>query len=399
MQDLMGAMMSPYATPSQQQYAKEQLAILQAPPTPQMQTYKDDAGSVWQKDPSTGKLTIVQDNSKAEKSKWGIIGEDQYGNKQYGFVDPSTGKVTPYAAQQGQPGQPDATTTDPNLHGADYMATLPPPMQTQVQAIIEGRAAYPTGTLLKSPQWQRIAEAVTRVDPTFEAGNATARVKARVEFETGAQNSPGSQIQAGNTAIDHLALLTGAADKLPSTSGSEFGPIGSYVTGKAGEMTTAGQAATAKYNAEVGNFAKEMVRYLTGGEGTVADRQGIMNSLSATLTPEARKAVINGYVDQMNEKKGELQARWHNAMGPMVPDFATLSPQAQRSLGTISQWSDPTGAAAPTGGQPAAAGPSPASSGVAGPGVAAGAPQVGFQKGGYTFKGGNPADPASWGKN
>jgi Phage tail lysozyme len=377
---LMAVMQNPYASPAQQQMAA---AMLQKTMQPKMQTSLDSSGSVWQTNPATGELSLKQDNSKdttdaqnyetakttgfqgtfldyqkassqankSETAKFGVIGEDQFGNKRYGFANPETGTVSPYdnGAQGG------GAAGDPNMRGADFMNTLDPGTKSQVQAIIEGRAPYPTGMFLKTGLGQRIAQAVTQADPTFESGNATARVKARTEFETGAQNSPGSQIQAGNTAIDHLALLTKAADNLPSAN-SPGGVIGSYISGTVGKLTTAGQASTAKYNAETANFAKEMVRYLTGGEGTIADRAGIMETLSPTLTTEARKQVISGYVDQMSEKKVELQSRWHNAMGPMVPDFPTLSAPAQRSLGTISQWASPQTQGADAGGaQPASA--------------------------------------------
>ena len=161
--------------------------------------------------------------------KWTVLGEDQFGNKVYGYPPaPGAAPSAPSAAAPSAaapvvgapaavaPGAPPAP--DPaellNLHGADFLAKLDPGTAAQVKAIIEGRAPYPTGMLLKTPYGQRLAQYVTQADPTFEQGNATARVAARKDFETGGPNGVAGTITAGNTAIQHLGQLSDIVEKL-----------------------------------------------------------------------------------------------------------------------------------------------------------------------------------------
>ena len=388
----MGVMMSAYATPTQQQYAKEQLAALSTN-TQQMQTFKDDAGSVWQKNPATGEMKILQDNSKAEKSKWGIIGEDQYGGKQYGFVDPSTGKVTPYSGP-GQPGQPGgAPTVDPNVHGAEFMSTLDPAIRPQVQGIIDGRIQYPTGMFLRTPQGQKIAQSVTQADPTFNASDVQARWKANNEFSTGGPNSPAGAITAGNTAILHLGELSDAGENL---NNGQF-PMLNSIENAFGTQT--GGSKVTNFQNIADRFNEEATKFYRGIGGSEADIARGMINLNPNMSPDQMRQAIKLQAGLMKDKIGELQTRWHNVMGPNAPDRPITSPEAQSTLDKINQRAATGAPPSPGVAGPGVATGAPAGPGVAGPGVAAGAPQVGFQKGGYTFKGGNPADPASWGKN
>lgn len=56
-------------------------------------------GTIVSTDPRTGDVKPVYQG--ATKPNFGVIGEDPYGNKTYGFIDPAKGKVTPYQQTEG----------------------------------------------------------------------------------------------------------------------------------------------------------------------------------------------------------------------------------------------------------------------------------------------------------
>ena len=232
-QKLLAVISSPYSTPAQQQIAT---ALLQSAMKQDQYSapYKDQFGNVVQR-AANGELKVINAAEKPESDLWQatpdgmmynkktgevkqgtsggkpfLMGEDRYGGKIYGTM--KNGVPTPL---QQQPDQGAASApANPNLHGEEFLQTLDPGMAGQVRSIIEGRTPYPTGMLLKTPYGERLSTYVTQADPTFEAGNATARVAARKEFLSGGPSSPAGVITAGNTALQHLGDLSDAAEQL-----------------------------------------------------------------------------------------------------------------------------------------------------------------------------------------
>jgi hypothetical protein len=261
-----------------------------------------------------------------ESTKFSVIGEDQFGNKQYGFVDPTTGKVTPY---QGGAGAAPAQNFD--LHGEAYIATLDPRMASQVRAILEGRAPYPTGMLLKTPYGQQLAAAVTQADPTFESGNATARVKVRNEFLAGGPSSPAARVTAGNNAINHMDEANYYAQQLNDLGFDTLNAAANAATPGSSEIGKALKG----YNTAVNNFAGEIVKFNTGSEGALEDRREKAALFSQNLTAGERKNAMLSQLGILTSNMSSLQERWREGMGPLVPDFNVIHPDSLHAIERI----------------------------------------------------------------
>jgi hypothetical protein len=321
-------MQNPWLDPVSKQFAMQQL---QRAITPQMQTITDKDGSVWQKDPITGKLTLLQDNSKSETAKMQVIGEDQFGNKQYGIVS-SEGKVTPYTP----PAAAAQTAQSPlDLHGKEFIQTLDPRIQSQVTAIVEGRAPYPTGMLLKTPYGQQLAAYVTQADPSFESGNATARIAARKEFESGGPNSVAGTITAGNAAIQHLGELSDAAEKLNNTSIPMINSVANVFSAGAGHPQVT------NFNNIVARFGEEATKFYRGIGGSEADVQRDISNLNPNMSPDQLRGAIQTQVNLMRDKIQAIQTRWHTVMGPMVPDFPIVSDKTEGVINKVNGRNSP----------------------------------------------------------
>lgn len=260
-----------------------------------------------------------------------VVGEDQFGNKQYGTLDKRTGAVKPLtAAQAAQPQMGSAGVID--QHGADFMATLDPQIAGQVKAIIEGRVPYPTGLLLRTPYGQQLAAYVTQADPTFEAGNSTARMKVRNEFLAGGPSSPSEMITAGNTAIQHLGHLSDAAEALDNTWSPDWNGVANAAAQRVG-----GGTAVTQFNNILGKYVEEATKFYRGTGGTEADIQRDLGNLSPNMSPTQLHTALQTQVELLQSKINALQDRWKQGMGPLVSDFPIIQPDSQGALSKIAQ--------------------------------------------------------------
>lgn len=316
---------------------------------------------------------------------FGVIGEDAMGRKQYGFADKDKKTVTPVGPQAGAAPVPDNLA---ELHGPEYMAAIKaqdPKLANQVQAIIEGRAPYPTGMLLKTPYGQALAQHVTQADPSFESGNATARTKTRNEFMTGGVGSPAGQITAGNTALQHAGEMSDALERMKEGGGimRDLGnaglPVISYAANQLKNKSVQGTpegAALNDFMTAKNHFSEEVTKFYAGSAGSEAERTRALANLDAAKSlPELRSA-IKTEVNLMQGKVNALQDRWKNGMGPLVPEFPLIQPKSQEAIDRVIKRHEASTA-------PSAAAPRAA-------------PQPGTMQDGYRFKGGNPADKANW---
>lgn len=333
---------SPYASPATKQIAgvllSSQLSAIQKANDPM--TALDRQSKI---------LAIKKAQQDLDgQGKFAVIGEDNMGRKQYGFVDSTSGTVTPYAPQGNQP-TPDSDLS--SLHGEDFFTALnksDPAIATQVRAVVEGRAPYPTGMILKTPYGQRLAQMVTQADPSFETGNATSRVKVRNEFKAGGVGSPAGQISAGNTALQHAGEMSDALERMKSPdSEGVLGAVGesgipfmSYYANKLHNAAVQGTPEGKAYNdfmTAKNHFSEEVTKFYAGSAGSEAERARALANLDAAKSlPELRSA-IKTEANLMQGKVNALQERWRNGMGPLVPNFPLISKESQAAVDRIMQ--------------------------------------------------------------
>lgn len=304
--------------------------------------------------------------------------EHEFASSPQGIFDKSTGEI-----KKGT-----ATATDfGGLQGKDLLAAVQkqnPAVASQVTAIIEGRAPYPSGSRL-NPVQQQVKELVTQIDPTFEAGNSGARIKVRNEFNAGGPNSPAASITAGNTAIQHLGHLSDEAEKLGNFDTAIPGNNQLNAVVNAVKGSGAAGAHIANFDSIRNKYIEEATKFYRGTGGNEADLQRDIAALNSAQSPSQLRDVIKTQAELMQSKINALQERWKHGMGPLVEDFPIIHPESQSALDRINQRQ--LGKKV-DGGEAAASSPAAASSG----------PAVGTVSKGYRFKGGDPASQDSWEK-
>lgn len=294
------------------------------------------------------------------------LAPDQYGRPQYGTFNPQTGEIKPYAPPRSAGARPAAAAADvetdtapPNQPVAplppDQKATiaqLDPAVQGHVTAILQGRETMPkipAGGRV-NPITQMITQGVFAVNPNFDAANNITQVQTRKTYAPGPNNNaPGNLIQNGDTALDHLAELKDASDKLANYGSVVGGAVSGLAGMTGGRIGHDYSAARAELDTKAQIASAEAIKYLAGATGGgEAERDRLMQQFSSANPPDSRLAAINGLSQDILQKKIELQAGWRRSMGPNTPDFEVISPNSVQSvnklgLGTFQDWEEVLG--------------------------------------------------------
>ncbi len=225
-----------------------------------------------------------------------------------------------------------------------------------VKALAEYRIPLPSGLALRSPYWQRLLQMASQYDPSFDATQYNVRMGVRKDFTAG---TSARAVNSLNTVIGHIDTLKKRADELtPSWS-----PLYNRVRNIA--RTQGGSPVVKNFNTARDAVATELTRVFRGTGGSEKDIQAWKEQLDSAGSPEQLKGVINQSLDLVDSRIDALRSQYEKGMGrPM--DFSLLTPKALATL-----------------------------EGLRGRAVS-NAPAVGTVEDGYKFKGGDPANPASW---
>lgn len=303
-------------------------------------------------------LRAQTENAISDKNKFTVVGNDAMGQPQYGFVNPRTLEVKPFAHQAAA--QPDQAKQ--SLTGDDYLATLPPQVATQVRSISEGRLPVPSGFALKSPYWQQMMQHVSQFDPNFDAINYGARAKTRNDFTSGksAQN-----ITSFNTAIGHIDTLDKSIDKLGNTNVPMMNRVRNMLRG---QTDTKYQANLKEFSSAKQAVVDELTRAFRGTGGSVHDIKGWEETINAADSPAALHAATKQAVDLLNSRIESVADQYNRGMGTSKDPVELLSPKARDTLKRLNDGGSKSG------------------------------PRPGDVVDGYRFRGGHPGDPNSWEK-
>jgi hypothetical protein len=217
-----------------------------------------------------------------------------------------------------------------DVHGADYLKTLPPNIATQVQALADGRMQFPSGFALTKPFWQKMIGLVAQYDPTFNQSDYNARAKTRAAFTSGQE---GRNITSYNTAIGHLEQMDHAIDALGNTPFSWWNAPAQRIGQLTGDMHT--QAAIANFNTVKGAVTSEMVKSLRGSGGAEADIQYWMKRFDQADSPAALHAAVKEAASLLGSRIDALTDQYNTGMGTSNKTIPGLSPHSASALARL----------------------------------------------------------------
>jgi hypothetical protein len=263
------------------------------------------------------------------------------------------------------------------LAGNDFLGSLDAPTAAQVKGLAEGRLAFPAGKALQSPYWQKMINAVAQYDPSFDAVNYGARAKTRGDFVAG---KSADNIKSINTAIAHMGQLNDQLTDLHNTSSPTVNTVKNWLGTHTGNSSMQTRIAAAGATAE--GVAGEMAKVFRSTGMSEHEINAWREKFSSSTTPGQQKGTMQSAMHMLQGRMEALNDQYKTGMGTTAQPLDILTPQSKKVFSNLFGSSShdaptqtPQQQQAPKAAQP---------------------PAPGTAKGGYVFKGGNPADKANW---
>jgi hypothetical protein len=281
------------------------------------------------------------------------IGEDAFGTKEFGFVDPVAGRVyrldgSEVGAGGGAGGgglgggseflAKGVSQIDHGLVGENYLTQFSPEVQAAVRNYVNGES-MPTGNPRKGfTQAVKMIAQKYGQDIGFPADdtNYAERRKLRDQLASGAPNSLGGQLRSGKTAIEHLADVSDAAVDLQNSGGWGIAPLAHAVNLLRGQTTDqAGKIKALDDRSQ--HYGQEITKFYAGSPGGEAERQRFLTSIGSRNSPteladvlESEKRLIPGKMDTIED---DIRSRLGDAGLARYPISA--DPRMQKALARL----------------------------------------------------------------
>lgn len=276
-------------------------------PTYGFQTLPD--GTVLRTDPKSG---AVQPIYQSSKPTFGQIGEDEYGNKRYGFIDTAKSTATPFNPPP-IPGQTGGQQATPGVTGEEYLKTLPQGRAETVKAIAEGREPFPTGQIMRTPYGQWLQSALSQYKPGLTAQDYQTIKRTREKYTSGAA---ADEIKAINTAVGHASKMFDVSEKM---GGSDIAPgyVNPVIQGVKNNFPGVDpgfQESKKEYDALSETLATEVSKAINGGKPHVADKEHWRQVFSAADGPNQRRAAIKSAMEILEGRTTPLESGYSQGM-------------------------------------------------------------------------------------
>jgi hypothetical protein len=211
--------------------------------------------------------------------------------------NPLLGMAGAFTGKDGQP-----------LQGNDVLQRLPAAVRNNVQGIIEGRQAMPSGTATKDPYWKSIIQIAQQVDPTFDAVDYNSRFKTRQNFTSG---GAANQINAINTAIGHLSDFSDAADKLGNGSVDMLNSVRNHLTPGGSDRGVA----LNNFNTIKNGLTSELTRVWRQAGGSEQDIKDWASTIGDTKSKDELHGALNTIGGMLESKLSALDDQYRQGMG------------------------------------------------------------------------------------
>jgi hypothetical protein len=170
-----------------------------------------------------------------------------------------------------------------------------------------------------------------------DIGSRTQAVKA---FSTGKQ---GQQVNAFNTAIDHLGTMDKLSDALANGDVKAINALGNEVAKQTGA------SAPTNFNAAKQIVTSEVIKAVVASGGGVTERQEAEANFANANSPAQLKGVINTYKQLLGGQLKSLNLQYENTTGRKDFD-KKLTPEAKATLTRLQSAETPAPATQGTGG-------------------------------------------------
>jgi hypothetical protein len=230
------------------------------------------------------------------------------------------------------------TSENSALTGQAFIDTLQnPDVKNKTQALLDGRAPYPTINSRTPSAIKQALEAAQQADPTYNASTAKVRMQTAESYAPNGTN--GKVLQSISTASGHIADLKEAYDALHNGSFTTANAVGNYIAGKTSSYDPKVTAAIGKFNTALNAVAPELAKISAGtggqvGEGEINKRR---DAFSPNMSPTEFNSAITEAASLVKSRADSLNEQYQQTMGgnppPTAPKYSDRVLNHFRDLG------------------------------------------------------------------
>jgi len=213
------------------------------------------------------------------------------------------------------------------ITGPDLLAVIPKSLAGQVSAILEHRAAPPSGNTTRSSQLMQIVQAA---DPTYDAQQYKTKQGIETAFTVGL---PSRTLKSINVADDHLKVLNSTIDALQNGNVKAFNQLGNTIA------TQFGSPAPTDFNGVKTIVADELVKAILGGAGALGDRKAIQETINSAMDPTALRSMIKRYQELMDGQRTGLAEQYKSGGGNNANVLSLLNKNKPAAAAATGSWS------------------------------------------------------------
>jgi hypothetical protein len=213
------------------------------------------------------------------------------------------------------------------LTGPDLLAVMPKALVGQVNAILEHRAAPPSGNSARSSQLMQLVQAA---DPTYDAQQYKTKQGIETAFTAGL---PSRTLKSINVADDHLKVLNNTISALQNGDVKLLNQLGNTIA------TQMGASAPTDFNGVKTIVADELVKAILGGAGALGDRKAIQDTISSASSPDQLRSMIKRYQEMMDGQRTGLAEQYKSGGGNNANVLSLLNKNKPAAAAATGSWS------------------------------------------------------------
>jgi len=215
-----------------------------------------------------------------------------------------------------------------NLHGDEYLKTLPTGMASVVKSIGSYEAPLNQISSMRGSTKEREAmlARVKQAYPDFNMIKYPIRQKATTEFMTGGPGSPAGNRVAIGQAINHMGTLDKLGQALENKDYPAANAIGNFWA------TQMGKTPPNNYRVAQTAVGEELMRVFRQVQGSERETEQWIKSFPVNGSPQQIRGALTVGAKLLNGRMDELNNRWNNAMETTGGFHNLISPQAQAAL-------------------------------------------------------------------
>ena len=213
-----------------------------------------------------------------------------------------------------------------NLHGQDYIKTLPLDLQNNVKAITEYRVPFNQLASLRTGERRALMAHVEQADPTFDANKYPIRQAVMKDFTSG---KTAGNITSNNMAIAHLGTFYELGQAIQNQDVRVFNAVKNRLASELGKPELNNMAMSSQAVGE------ELMRVFRQVNASESEAKMFMEKLSTSNSPAQIKGAVATAIDLMKGRLDSLNDQWKRGMDKSTDFPNIVSPKSQDVLKRI----------------------------------------------------------------